>query len=373
MTRTCILHIGVHKTGTTAVQKSLAVHRDGLLAAGILVPGIPGEANPVHGHHGLAIDLGASADDPGRPSFRATHLLAALETTGADTVVVSSETMSAVQTRPDAIRDLIEAIGRRGFAPVVVATVRPQESILNSSYLQSVKLFKVSAPFAAFAGDIERDDFYDFNRRLERWYGLPGLRFVALAYNRAVIRSGIAHGVLAAGGIGRERLAAAGFAEAGVENPSPGREGVAAYRLLTVARPELHGHPQASRLFHVIHRANDAFGWNRERFVGPDAAMVDRIRGAFADSNRRFAERFMAAPWETGFAEELAQPWRANELDVEAFAAAHRDEMGAVARKLERALTGVRPQRPQRPPRAPRPPRPAPPAGPLGWLKRLWR
>lgn len=366
MTRTCILHIGVHKTGTTAVQKSLAVHRDGLMAAGIHVPGIPGVKNPGRDHHGLAMDLGAWPVDASRPAFRAADLFAVLEETVADTVVVSSETMSAVQTRPDAIRDLVDAIGRRGFRPVVVATVRPQESILNSSYLEAVKMFKFAGAFGNFVGDVGRDESYDFNRRLERWYSLPGIRFVAVPYNRAVIGEGIGHAVLEAGGIERERLDAAGFAKVGVENPSPGRESVAAFRLLLRAKPHLLQHPRASTLFYVVYRVNDMFGWNLERFVGPGPELVGRIRETLAESNRRFAERFMTESWDTAFAEDLARIWHSNELDVDAFAAAHQPAMDVVTRKLDDAVAGLRPLRPPR--RGPGRPR----RGPLGWLKRLW-
>lgn len=58
--RSIILHIGVHKTGSSAIQMAFCRNRGRLLGEGVLyaVAGCPSDPAVQYGHHEMVVSLG---------------------------------------------------------------------------------------------------------------------------------------------------------------------------------------------------------------------------------------------------------------------------------------------------------------------------
>jgi hypothetical protein len=126
---TRLVHIGPHKTGTTAIQGALHLARARLLAQGVVYPGRGRQVlYPILAVTGQPALLGER-----RPDL--THwdnLLARINEAGDQRVVLSSEFLS--EARDVTIKRVIEDLG--GPAVHVVVTLRPLVRILPSQWQQ---------------------------------------------------------------------------------------------------------------------------------------------------------------------------------------------------------------------------------------------
>lgn len=129
-----LLHIGLAKTGTTALQSTAATHRDGLLEHGVLYPGR-------HLNHRSAVSalmgrrwgwqgLGASVP----PMKHWDRLLAEVEAETERRIWISHEFVS--ESDDATAQRFADALGQRLH---IVITLRPFASILASSWQQYLK------------------------------------------------------------------------------------------------------------------------------------------------------------------------------------------------------------------------------------------
>lgn len=145
-----IIHIGTHKTGTTAIQGSLIDAGESLLERGILYPRAGRERGL--GHAILARELD---DTSGPPTETPSHLAVVeeLQSTGASVLVISAERLSQARgNRPVAwARAACQQLAPR--EALIVGYVRPQWEYIESSYAQHVKDGTTWVPFEQ---DLER-------------------------------------------------------------------------------------------------------------------------------------------------------------------------------------------------------------------------
>ena len=129
-----LVHVGFHKTGTTALQSAFAGSRPQLLEAGVLYPG------ELRSHHRAAMAVtertwgwGDQGGRKHRPRYW-EELVAA--TTGyPGRVVISSEALSLA--KPPAMDRMVEELGAERIH--VVGTLRPFARLLSSSWQQYLK------------------------------------------------------------------------------------------------------------------------------------------------------------------------------------------------------------------------------------------
>ncbi|WP_373355955.1 hypothetical protein [Pseudoroseicyclus sp. CXY001] len=149
MIQRLILHIGRHKTGTSAIQLYLAAHRAAFAAEGIAIPSTGGfrdaAADPADkvAHHRIAEDFGlARAGDKARRQGWLAEIEAASQ--GAETIVLSSELF---QNANDflGLREL--AAGRH---VEVVCYLREYLDYALSAWAQEVKKTGLAAGFFEF-------------------------------------------------------------------------------------------------------------------------------------------------------------------------------------------------------------------------------
>lgn len=148
-----IIHIGTHKTGSTALQRFLFVNRDQLLAKGILYP-LVGVMDCAHHELAWAVRSG----DQGKVD----ELLRAIETeataTGVGRIVLSSEEFEFIRNK----NSLRPFFARK---PTVVLFVRRQDSYLESEYNQHIRMYNLRYPHDIYRFYFHHDFMPRFNYR----------------------------------------------------------------------------------------------------------------------------------------------------------------------------------------------------------------
>ncbi len=140
-----VLHLGMPKTGSSALQVFLARNRDALLARGVdYLPigefqlGVKGRITAGNGAF-LARTLLAS-DSPARidePERHRAEFEAAVANSSARIGVVSSELL--IDARQEEIGPLIVGLRERGMAVKALYYIRRHDQFLASAYMQQVK------------------------------------------------------------------------------------------------------------------------------------------------------------------------------------------------------------------------------------------
>ena len=146
--RSCFIHAGTHKTGTTAIQRFLAGNREPLARAGFYYPHSGCWRPEFPGHHNLVFELtGDARYDPAAGTLSdLTRELARVENADA---CLSSEAFEYLHVREDALVALRDAIAGLGFRPRIVLYVRAQDDYAESLYTELVK-HGMPASFAEF-------------------------------------------------------------------------------------------------------------------------------------------------------------------------------------------------------------------------------
>ena len=147
------LHIGTHKTGTTAVQYACHTLQPRLAACGVLYPSAARgpEGEPRYGHHPLQWGLrGARGHTPSDAAAAWADVAREVAERGPAHVVVSSEGFESLQQ--DAVQAVAEHARHVTEGPVrVVLYLRPLYAYLRSAYKQQLQGGTTALPFEAFA------------------------------------------------------------------------------------------------------------------------------------------------------------------------------------------------------------------------------
>jgi hypothetical protein len=183
-----LLHVGLPKTGTTALQTTLAHRRPKLAEHGVVYPGTQrNHRHAIYDRGGLGTRFGEDLVAPaGSGSRRPWHeLLNEVSSAGDARVVISHESMSKLDL--DARRGLIRDFDR---APHVVITLRNLAATLPSSYQQRVKIGRTPSfdtwlhwvldvdPWEP--GATEGGKGFDFGRAVRSWVDVVGAENVTV-------------------------------------------------------------------------------------------------------------------------------------------------------------------------------------------------
>ena len=159
--RTCYLHAGTHKTGTTAIQRFLAENEAALARGGTWYPRAARTSAAFPGHHNLVYELlGDPLFDPRAGTL--ADVVAELAAAGAPRACLSSENFEWLHVRPGALRALRDALAALGYRPVVVLALREQADYAESLYAELTKHGSALA-FDDFVAAIVQDGVVRFN------------------------------------------------------------------------------------------------------------------------------------------------------------------------------------------------------------------
>ena len=192
--RKLILHIGAHKTGTTAVQEYLFAKSGLLEERGWFLAHITGK--PLNWGHMFRVVLGPRQKGetifPANPLIQAT-LLEAIDATPLD-VILSSEDLFFLNA--EGIADFAPALRQRFDDITVVAYLRRQDKMALSQWLQGGRTIQSAM---VFGGSLPPFDnmgaeamvYLDYATKIEAWEAaFPGARMVLRPYDRALFLNG---------------------------------------------------------------------------------------------------------------------------------------------------------------------------------------
>jgi hypothetical protein len=265
-----VIHAGIHRTGTTSLQRFLSANRAALAARGIGYPG-----TEVH-HQKLAWALKRRQSD-------AQDVLALISTVEADTVILSGEDFSIHES----LDWLAELAARRETHAVLY--LRRQDHWVMSWYNQHVKW-----PFSPWKSQLDPQEFLatledfhwlDYARLLERWGGVLGRDRIGIG----VVERGQVENVT---GDFLQRL---GIDPGGLVFDETRSNDSLPVHLLEIARNlglyELKPR-QRMRLLEAIRTGLADKAPAAATVYSPEER--NRILDRFADSNRRVAREFLA-------------------------------------------------------------------------------
>lgn len=154
--RKFFLHVGTHKTGSTAIQVQLNNHRRQLARRGFLYPktGIPA---PLAGHHNIAWQL--RGDRRFRPQLGTVDDLFVEIGKSDHDVILSSEDFECTA---DNLGSFIGKLEQRGFDVALIIYFRDQVSYCRTLYLGLARHQRYDRTFSEFLAEL-------IEHRLIRW------------------------------------------------------------------------------------------------------------------------------------------------------------------------------------------------------------
>lgn len=157
------IHAGIHKTGSTAIQHTLARLAPDLADHGIALPNFGSRG---HLHHTLA----GFATDPDGCARAWAKLARKLQKSDADRVILSSEHF--ISADPAALRDALARLGDE--TPQVHLYLRPHVGLFTSLYLQRVKAGVATGDPMTLAETYATSPEFDYVPVIERYLDVFG-------------------------------------------------------------------------------------------------------------------------------------------------------------------------------------------------------
>ena len=127
------MHVGTHKTGTSALQAYLGANDLLLASQGFLYPKCGRWSPAMAGQHNVAMEI---SDDErfDRTLGTLAELLAEMRLSTLPAACISSEAFQFVHDRPERLARLRDGIRSAGYEPVLVVYLRSQSEYLESLY-----------------------------------------------------------------------------------------------------------------------------------------------------------------------------------------------------------------------------------------------
>lgn len=161
-----ILHVGLHKTGTTSIQNALFEQREVLLQNGILYPNSGLELKaPAVGRRHLHLKLSVATE--GAESLALARLAEEVRASACHSAVVSHEALFAPDVSPGDV-----LLGLKGFHVEVVVYLRNPVDYLESKYREWVRNVEFSGEISRFLR--KESDWLDISKRVSDWRDAVG-------------------------------------------------------------------------------------------------------------------------------------------------------------------------------------------------------
>lgn len=135
MNKTLYIHIGTHKTGTTALQTFLSTNRELLKRQGVLYPGTRLASHDL----GIEMQQKAFSDIMADPKSHARRFLEEIDHSSCQTIILSSESFCLLTPRQ--ISDLKRLFSNR-FRIRICVYLRRQDNRLEAGYNQMVRDYR---------------------------------------------------------------------------------------------------------------------------------------------------------------------------------------------------------------------------------------
>lgn len=302
--RTCYLHAGMAKTGSTAIQHYILQNREKLLEHGLLVPEtghFPSKGNYLPLVRKL---MGGRRETGGEVDL--DRFDAELRGHDGDVIISSEQLGGRLLKKQSSV--VVRYLKDRGFRTVLVVYLREQVMALNARYGQLVKMFRRDAEFYDFVSDRVRSGIFHYNSWVRAAQGNES-DLILRPFNRTVREEGVIRDFLRAIGVDVEVV------EDVRSNISLGPIAVAA--ALDVRREAAalgaFNARQRSRCRRALINAVEHSPPEPRSFCGFDEADAVRLRETFAEDNDALARGVWGKSWEEAFGPP--EPVRRNVFD----------------------------------------------------------
>ena len=308
--RICYIHIGPHKTGTTAIQSFLQGNRAELLRHGYFVP----ESGNVNGgHHPLARQL-CGAEVPPQHRHAAAKFVEALAGVRCEGIVISSEVLEALLRKKKYAHTFFNRIRDLNLEPKLVVFPRNQPQLMNSRYVEVVKGFQRSEPFEIFvSGEVHQAVFgYSY--------------FIALATEfQAQLIARPFTGRIIAKSVVADFLQAIGLDSCRFPNIETRRNQAAGPFTVSVARDVSRSiadsgrgltEVQARRCKRKLTSYLQEKGLADTGYCGLNNALARQIEEVWLQDNDLFARQVWQKSWQEVFAKDAGNEFTPNDFDI---------------------------------------------------------
>jgi hypothetical protein len=328
--RVCYIHVGPHKTGSSAIQWFLKEHRLALLKQGYFVP----ESGTVHGgHHPLVRKLcGQELRD--HQQSAAVQFARALAETPCEAVVVSSEALDILLRNGHYATTFFNRIGELNLEPKVVLFPRNQSQSINSRYTEVVKSFQCSESFEAFVqGNIRRPGL-GYSALIEL-ASVFHAELIACPFTVETVMRGVVPEFLRAIGVDTSP-----FSDTYIrrnQSVGPFTVSVARHLLRSILSAGkqlkwLQAERCKKRLIAYLHESR----LTDTGYCGLTTALARHIEKEWSWDNDAFAQRVWGRPWSEIFAVDIGQAFRPNDFEI-----SQPDDF--TQRRLRQAIHDMRP------------------------------
>ncbi|MBA3519456.1 MAG: hypothetical protein H0T75_17880 [Rhizobiales bacterium] len=322
-----ILHAGQHKTGTSAVQRFCADHREALLRLGYLYPAT-GLGNS--GNHGRLVLQLLSRTASERNDAR-SQLEKELTSNSDCDVIISAEYLSSILGREGSRSGIISLFQEYRRAVSIIIYVRSDVDLINASYAQNVKSFKVGESIKEVTkGRMDASlRNYQSYRTLARD---PGIAMRFLPYDQQVRRDGVVRHLLSEIGLSSENIVNLGPEQR--VNESVGPIAIEA-ALATMKRVKKRGNTLSLKqqnslkktLFRLVAKETP-----EPPFQGVDEALYQQIEEHVSLEREKFARRAWGKMWKHVFAQQTLRPY--NAFDIATAQPSEIDQLGRLNKGL---------------------------------------
>jgi len=313
--RTCHLHIGLHKTGSTTLQTMVLANHGRLDRQGIYVPRTRTD-NYTRAHHQLAWEL-LGKKSRGVVPGGFDELKKELAARGMpDDILVSSEDFEWCLANKGGLRQLRKVFAEMGYRLRLIAYIRPQIASINSVYAQVTKTLSSAVDFDTFVADAIALRRFDYASTLLPLLDMKRLDVVFRPFNRETMQKGIAQDFLST--LGLDDAAIAGMDIPHPRNVRPGPKTVAACHELACRLSDsgialgLDMRRLASR---SVLRMSERLKWNETGFSGIGTVEAEAMHRQFAEGNDAFAGRMWSRAWADVYGADCWAPAPLNTFD----------------------------------------------------------
>jgi hypothetical protein len=187
--RTCYIHLGTHKTGTTSIQMTLGRHAEVLARSGYLYP-LTCRPDDAPAQHNVAFSL---RDDPRfrRSNGTIEELLEEIKTSSLDIILSSEEFSHALHYEPKKFQELVDQIASLCPRIVILIYLRRQIDYIRSNYFERLKSgFALTfEDYAMQRLEFELSEFpLDYSKLISAIDNLKGVEAIVRSYD--AVRNG---------------------------------------------------------------------------------------------------------------------------------------------------------------------------------------
>lgn len=291
--RTCYLHIGAPKAGSTTIQGFLGDFRKELAKTGLDVPDF-GHGEIISGPLALsgALKRERNPDAPESETWR--WLDRHLAKTSGDLCISREGLCNHLAELPE-LSFTQSFFRRRGVRLKMIAYVRDHVGYLNAAYAQQAKKLRLTESFEDWLETAIASGRYVYWRRFRLLFDAADVEFSVTPLQQ-VAEGGLIADFCAQ--IDRPGFDASGFDSSPYRNSTPGPKALAAALIVGRGLKERGIDPDFDQSLHRRFKlAVEARGWNEKPFFGPDQVTADAIEQAFAKGDARLAARAWNVDW----------------------------------------------------------------------------